>query len=130
MLEKIGVRHPWPIIVGLFILFISGSASWMPSAKIIEILTRIAIATCVLLWAILDAQDRKMRLGNWQGLAILLLSPIGMLIWFIRTRGWGFFLPYVIYWLLLIVGLLLSLVSYLLTGMCFGYTFSELIHYV
>jgi hypothetical protein len=122
------VQYPWPIAVGLLTSFIIGAASWLPSAKKVELLGTIIIASCILIWALLDAQAQKRKIGKWQGLGILLLHPIGLLIYFMRTRGWSFYRPYLVYLALLALNYILTLTGFFAVGFYFGHTFTKLTH--
>ena len=116
-----------PIGVACLSAVLYGLSDWLPHEKIIQGLAKIVIITCGLSWVMIDANERKVPVGNWTGVLTLFMQPVGLIIWFIRHWKWRFYKPLLVYMLIwIMVGFLLQF-GFVLGGMYSGHSFSSLL---
>lgn len=128
--SRVTYKQHLPIMIALVVSVLVGMSGWLPHARQVEILSKLIFAGCGLTWVLLDAERRGVRVGNWMGLLVLVLAPIGLLVWFItywRTRFW---LPLLIYIGCSIASFSLTLLGHFLMGFYFGYPFRALINFL
>ncbi len=65
------------------------SAPWLPE-RIFEFCASVLIVTASLWWQWRDAQRRRVASGTWIPALFVLINPLGMLLWLLKSQGaWG-----------------------------------------
>jgi hypothetical protein len=65
------------------------TAPWLPE-RIFEFCASALIVTATLWWQWRDAQRRHVPSGTWIPALFVMMNPLGMLLWLLRSRGaWG-----------------------------------------
>jgi hypothetical protein len=77
-------------IVGVYVA--SFFATWLFASsllayQLITLFTTVGISVAVLMWCNIDAQQRRVKLGPAFRIAVVLLSPIALTYYFIKSRG-------------------------------------------
>jgi hypothetical protein len=77
------------VLIGGVLGVVLFDATW----QVTHAVTSMVFSSLVLAWIIHDAVQRKIQLGSFLPVAILLLSLIGVLWYAIKSRGWSFWRP-------------------------------------
>lgn len=125
----INQRH-LPIVLALGASVLVGVSLWLPHARHVEALAKLMVAGCSLTWVWLDAGRRGVGVGNWMGLLVLALLPVGLLVWFVRYWRGRFWVPMLIYLGLQLAWVVLSFAGFFLMGLCLGLSFTQMITFL
>ncbi len=77
-----------PIIIACAAASLLGLLSWYIEDKLIVVCYLITLGTCALWWTYRDSRRLNRPIGTFVPVIILLIQPVGMLIWFAKSRRW------------------------------------------
>jgi hypothetical protein len=112
----------------LFFTFslITGTFVWLHSQRA-SIVMAILFSGFALWWIARDAIRCQVRIGSYIPVVAILFQPLGMLMWFIKTRKGKGISAFAMYVVIMAISCLVSFIGYVLFGIIKGYSLQVLI---
>lgn len=114
-----------PIIASFVLSILLGILSWYIPEKARLVVGVLTFGTCALWWLYEDSKRLNRQMGSFTTVIVLLLQPLGMLIWLLRSRKWFGLVAFLVYLIVLFGVGICDVIGYIIGGWINGHSINE-----